>query len=57
MGLFGWGERDTSTPQEREGWRERAEEQIHEQEREKRGITREPPKPGHRKAVRPRDQR
>lgn len=53
MGLFGWGERDTSTPQERKSWRERAEEQIDEQSTDEQ----EPQPKGHRKAVRPRDQR
>lgn len=55
MGLFGWGERDTSTPQERKGWRERAEEQIDDQNADQQQDTK--PERGHRKAVRPRDQR
>lgn len=43
MGLFGWGQQDTSTPQERAAWKERAQEQIDEQD----GTTTEPePEPG-----------
>lgn len=33
--MFGWGQKDTSTPQERAGWRNRAEEQMAEQRGQK----------------------
>lgn len=31
MGLFGWGDKDTSTPQERKDWRDNAQKQIDQQ--------------------------
>lgn len=31
MGLFGWGEKDSSTPQERKDWRDNAKKQMDEQ--------------------------
>lgn len=31
MGLFGWGDTDNTTPQERKDWRDNAQEQIDQQ--------------------------
>lgn len=31
MGILGWGEKDTSTPQERDDWRSNAQKQMDEQ--------------------------
>jgi hypothetical protein len=33
MGLFGWGEKDTSTPQERKDWRDNAKKQMDQQKK------------------------
>lgn len=56
MGFWDNGPKDTSTPEQRKGWRDRANEQIKEQRREQQGIpSTPPPAPGsqHRRARRP----
>jgi hypothetical protein len=45
MGLFGWGEKDTSTPQERKDWRDNAKKQMDQQKKSQpKGTGKDQPK-------------
>lgn len=51
MGLFGWGDSDETTPEERASWKARAEEQIADQNGDR--DEQDKPETRHRRARRP----
>lgn len=47
MGLFGWGEKDNSTPQERKAWRDNAKKQMDEQSNKPKKVKQDKSQPKH----------